>query len=180
MTVAIWEQRDDLTLPPTPSRMHANENGERNMPGEKWGPCPTLPPPPNLHQRSPSDHSVSMHVSPPGQHGGHHKEGATDEEDDTGHKQLKHRETNAGSGWVEAGSSIRRLLTSTESAWTDQSRDRYFPETVMWNKQTKKVVRGQGPESVNQWPESPRWSKDVLALGRLLPWADQRYFYSNF
>ena len=175
MTVAIWEQRDDLTLPPTPSRMHANENRERNMPREKWGPFPTLPTSPQLAPKIPSDHSVSMHVSR--STGGHHKEESQDEEDDTeGQKQWKCKEINARSGWVEVGSSILRLLTEMGSNGQTTSETVNFPQTVTWNKQTKTVVRGQGPESVNQWPESPRWAKDVLALGRL----DQLYFIPTF
>lgn len=92
--------------------MHANENGERNMPGEKRGPFPTLPASSQLAPKIPSDHSVSMHMPTPGQHGGRHKEESRDKEDDTeGQKQPKYREINARSGWAEVGSSILRLLT---------------------------------------------------------------------
>lgn len=165
MTVAIWEQRDDLTLPPTPSRMHANENRERNMPREKWGPFPTLPASPQIASKIPSDHSVSMHVSRPT--GGYHKEESQDEEDDTeGQKQWKCREINARSGWVEVGSSILRLLTEMGSNGQTTS------ETVTSLKLscgTNKQKRWLGTRGLEVW------INDLRAQGgpkTCLPWAD--------
>ena len=170
MTVAIWEQRDDLTLPPTPSRMHANENRERNMPREKWGPFPTLPTSPQLAPKIPSDHSVSMHVSR--SKGGHHNEESQDEEDDTeGQKQWKCKEINARSGWVEVGSSILRLLTEMGSNGQTTSETVNFPQTVTWNKQKQWL----GARGLKVWINDLR-AQDVLALGRL----DQLYFIPTF
>ena len=150
MTVAIWEQKDDLTLRPTPSRTHANEKRKKNTPGEKGGPLLTPPTPyPDLH-RGPPQQSFSEHPlcanradvrgkKPPSR--GWHRSART----------LEIQENKYWVGTAD-GQQSRKAPNFHQRGQTV-----YFPETVIWNE--KEVVGGQGfcyrPKTVNQWPGKP-------------------------